>query len=240
MFCIKIADVVVEIDNRYAYVENYCKEFICTDDPDPVFRVKVSQGEIENYLSHAGYKTDAPSVECLLINRQISAKIPEYDIFLFHSAVVSCPECTVAFSAKRGGGKTTHALLWQRVFGKRAVIINGDKPLIKRSGNDFIVFGTPWGGKEKLGSSLSAKLDAVCFIEKAPYNKIHKISDREFAQRLAEQVIYPEDSALRDKFADLAAEMIKNIPAYVLECTVSCEAVDVAFREIVKNLSGLK
>ena len=35
----------------------------------------------------------------------------------------------IAFAAPSGTGKTTHIKLWQRLYGDRVEIINGDKPL---------------------------------------------------------------------------------------------------------------
>ena len=50
MFRIKVADVCVEIDNRYGFVEDVCRDYIIKEDELPAFRVQVSSDEVHRML----------------------------------------------------------------------------------------------------------------------------------------------------------------------------------------------
>ena len=81
----------------------------------------------------------------------ICDRMPFYDMFLMHAAVVAVDGVAYIFTAPSGTGKTTHTMLWKKHFGDRAVIVNGDKPLIRLQGGKVYVCSTPWKGKEELG-----------------------------------------------------------------------------------------
>ena len=48
MFCIRLAGITVEIDNRHNYVYELCADYLCADSA-PAFRVAVSTAEARAY-----------------------------------------------------------------------------------------------------------------------------------------------------------------------------------------------
>ncbi len=234
MFRIKVADVCVEIDNRYGFVEDVCRDYIIKGDELPAFRVQIASDEVHRMLAGATWNLTAPMAESYLINRSLCRKMAEYDAYLFHSAVVLWRGKCIAFSGKRGTGKSTHIGLWKDKFGKEVTVINGDKPLLALRKGRLIAYGTPWCGKEGWQTNTSAELDAVVFLEQAKTNDISAIDKHEFTHRLGEQILPPANRDMADQFASLLHHTVEHVPAYVLKCNMSTNAVDTVVRELYK------
>ena len=234
MFCIKVADVYVEIDNRYGFVENICRDYIVKDCKNPAFRVQITSDQVHAMLAGATWNLTAPMAESYLINRQLCRKMAEYDAYLFHSAVITYKGKCIAFSGKRGTGKSTHIGLWKDKFGRDVTVINGDKPLLALRDGKLIAYGTPWCGKEGWQTNTCAPLDAVVFLEQAKTNAITPIDKETFTHKISEQILLPTDRSMTDKYARMLHNTVEHVPAYVLSCNMSTAAVDTVVKELFK------
>ena len=135
MFCVQIAEVLVAIENRYAFTERLCADYIVDVLPDECnFSVSVTPEEIAAENSDDG--TFSPAYcESLALYRKICTHMLDYDAFLLHAAVVSYAGRGFAFAAKSGTGKSTHVAQWMRALGDDVTVVNGDKPILRwRSG----------------------------------------------------------------------------------------------------------
>ena len=132
----------------------------------------------------------------------------------------------VAFAAPSGTGKTTHIKLWQRLYGDRVEIINGDKPLFTLRSGRFFASGMPWCGKENWGCNKTVPLKAICFIDRAEHNSISPLEDnREIMSRLFLQLVMPEEHRLMVKYLDFANKLINTVPFYLLRCNMDLSVV---------------
>lgn len=222
MFNLKIADIVMEIDNKQSYIYEYCKDWAC--DGAPSFRVGVSADEINKYIEGCGYETCPRVVERVLLSRKIAAKLPPYHAFLLHGAVIKYEGEGIIFSAKRGVGKTTHVNLWRDAFGDKVKVVNGDKPVIKREGSEFIAHGTPWRGKEDLGDNSSVKVTKLCFIKRADTPSVERITAKQAWTRLCRQTVYPESSEMYDTFAKDMADFLRSVDIYLISVNQDVES----------------
>ena len=135
MFCVQIAEVLVAIENRYAFTERLCADYIVDVLPDEcTFSVSTTPEEIAAENSDEG--TFSPAYcESLALYRKICTRMLDYDAFLLHAAVVSYEGRGFAFAAKSGTGKSTHVAQWMRALGDDVTVVNGDKPILRwRSG----------------------------------------------------------------------------------------------------------
>lgn len=222
MFNIRIADIVIEIDNRYSYSERYCKGWICGGGPD--IRVRVTPDELNEYISTCGYSVTEDVAERILMCRSVARELPRYGGFLLHGGVIEYEGHGIVFSARRGVGKTTHMRLWQDVFGDSVKIINGDKPVIFREGGVSVAHGTPWCGKEGYGSHGCVAIDKLCFIERAQSPSVKKLSPNEGWERVKSQIIYPADKALGDAFAQSVSDMLRSVDIYEIGVNMQAES----------------
>lgn len=234
MFCIRIAEVIVEIDNRHNLVYEQCADYLC-ESSLPAFRVFVSTAEAQEFAASCGRPMTIPEAESHLIYRRICERMPRFGAYLLHAAVVEMDGRGYAFSARRGTGKSTHAGLWQTHFAGRATIINGDKPLVRRADDGrFWAFGTPWCGKEGRQVNRKCPLTAICFLEQAsgslrPSGTVTVTSEADTAARLMEATVLPPDPADRDRMAALIGATVRDIPAITLTCDPSVEAAEAAY-----------
>lgn len=225
MFKIRIADLCVEIENQYSFVQRLCADYITEDAPD--FRVHVTQEQILTERQQKPYPMGYCESVCLY--REIVRHLPDYQAFLFHSSVVAVDGCAYAFAAKSGTGKSTHTQLWLEHFGNRAYMVNGDKPIFRWIDGTLYAFGTPWNGKEGLGSNCRCPLQGVCFLERGETNQIRKAKKKDIIDRLFHQVLMPDEPQRLTLFLQDVENMIDQIPFYVLQCNISEEAVQVAY-----------
>lgn len=131
MFCVKIAEVLVAVENSYAFTERLCADYIVNVAPDECsFSVSATPEEIAAENSEEG--TFSPAYcESLALYRKICTRMLDYDAFLLHAAVVSHAGRGFAFAAKSGTGKSTHVAQWMRALGDDVTVVNGDKPILR-------------------------------------------------------------------------------------------------------------
>lgn len=131
MFCVQIAGVLVAIENRYAFTERLCADYIVDVSPDECdFSVLATAEEIAAENNDEDAFSPA-YCESLALYRKMCTRMLDYDAFLFHAAVVSYAGRGYAFAAKSGTGKSTHVAQWMRALGDRVTVVNGDKPILR-------------------------------------------------------------------------------------------------------------
>lgn len=235
MFTIKIADINVRINNRFDYVRRLCAKYIISDTEPCDIEIEVSDNELDAEISVSNVEVTRGYAEGVCVYRKICKQLPtKFNAYLFHSAVIEYEGKAYAFAAKSGTGKSTHITLWRKHFGEGVHIVNGDKPIMRFVGDELRAYGTPWCGKEGLENNTSAKLFAICFIERAPVNSIRKITPDEAIMRMFQQILTPDDIASVDALFPLLDRTLAQIPCYVLECNISEEAAEVAYNGMNK------
>lgn len=156
-------------------------------------------------------------------------RLIDFDGFFLHSSAVSVDDRAYLFSAPSGTGKSTHANLWLKYLGKRAEIINDDKPAIKLIDNEFFVFGTPFSGKTDLNKNKCVRLGAICMLERDERNSIKRITSADAIYPILNQTLRPKDYANMDKLLNLLNLMLKSTPVYKLKCNMDISAAEIAF-----------
>ncbi len=236
MFCIKLCHVIIELDNRYGYVSELCRDYQYQPKAGevPAFRVAVSEREMNDYRLSVRRSMTSAEAESYLLYRKICGEMPKYGAFLLHAAVVSLDGRGYAFSARRGVGKTTHTALWEQYF--NAEIINGDKPLVRREADGtFTAWGTPWCGKEGKQINKAVPLTAICFLEQGKVNEISPATIADTAVRILEGTLLPPDPARQNEMAALVGAVVRDIPAFVL----TCRPDELAARVALETLSSV-
>lgn len=230
MFKIKIADLVIQIENKYSFIENQCKDYIVTSDKADMV-ASCTNEEIE--AEHTNYaEKDVFSLgycESVCIYRSICLQMPEFDAFIFHSAVAEVDGKAYAFAARSGTGKSTHLLLWKEYLKDKMTIINGDKPIFRFIDGELFAYGTPWCGKEGWHVNSKAPLKAICFIERALENRIASIPKSNAADLVMKQVIIPKDPFGAIKTLELLDKMLAKTDTWLLGCNISVDAARLSY-----------
>ncbi|MBQ9080254.1 MAG: hypothetical protein IJY27_04195 [Clostridia bacterium] len=234
MFTIKIAELKIGIDNKYAAIERQCRDYVIDCDT-PDFCVMATDEDIEAESAISPYSKNPAYSESVCIYRHICKRLPEYEAFLLHAAVVECDGAAYAFTARSGTGKSTHVRLWLEKFGDRTRIINGDKPIIRFVNGEARIYGTPWCGKEGYNINTSAPLRALCFIERGETNVIRPFTGKDMIGRLMGQVLIPHDIAGVLRLTALLDRCVRQIPCYLLACNMDISAAQVAYDGMVNG-----
>jgi hypothetical protein len=229
-FSIKIADLPVGISCTHPHLSDVCSEYLT--DEAPLFSVGADEEHKEElrkfFLGSSQVFSDA-FLESVAVQEKVCAAVLDYDAAVFHAALISFDGQGIAFAAPSGTGKTTHIKLWQRLYGDRVEIINGDKPLFTLRSGRFFASGMPWCGKENWGCNKTVPLKAICFIDRAEHNLISPLEDnREIMSRLFLQLVMPEEHRLMVKYLDFANKLINTVPFYLLRCNMELSAAQTA------------
>jgi hypothetical protein len=139
---------------------------------------------------------------------------------LLHASVLSYDGKGYAFLGRSGTGKSTHTRLWLKHL-EGVKIINGDKPILRKTENGFVAYGTPWRGKEFWGENTFAPLCGLCFLEQAKENSIRRLSTSEAVTYLIHQVLFPDDEAAAEKTLECLDKLVTLLPIFELSCDIS-------------------
>ncbi|MBQ3063581.1 MAG: hypothetical protein IJC99_02100 [Clostridia bacterium] len=234
MVRIRVAELNIEIDNRYPFTEKFCRGFLA-EFAVPDLKIAVTEADIAAERAADPYHNDVGYLECICIYRAIALQLPRFDAMVFHAAVIAKGGRAVAFAAHSGTGKSTHIALWQQEFGDAVTVVNGDKPIFRRIDGRWYAFGTPWRGKESLGGNSFAPLAAICFLERGKENSVVPVGDDVAVARLFSQTLLPTELLMADKHLSLLDDLILKTPTYLLHCNMEPEAAHVAHAGLLKG-----
>lgn len=236
MFTIRMADLLVEIHNRFPFVERLCREYLVDNLEKPDLRIEPSVEDIQKEVALAEQTTTPAYAEAICIYRLICSQLPSrFDAYLLHGAVIEYEGKGYIFTAKSGTGKSTHISFWQKHFGSDVKIVNGDKPILRFKGDTLYAYGTPWCGKEGFQTNTAVPVVGLCFLERASKNAIRPIDASEAITRIFYQILTPSDLLALDAIVPLLDRTLTSIPCYVLQCNMSTEAAEVAYRGMCEN-----
>lgn len=236
---IRIAEMTIEIKNRYDYLPWLCQGYI-VEDGEPLFSVEASEAAIDEDIKKLEENGEEPMsrgyLEGIEVYRELCIKALEHGAMFLHSACIAVDGEAYCFTADSGTGKSTHIGLWMRLFGDRAVIVNGDKPLLRKKDGVFHVYGTPWCGKEGWSTNMGAPIKALCLVTRSETNFIEPMDGFNVIFAIIRQTLHPRTEEEFDIIMELLDGLLSSVPMYKLGCNISLEAAKVAY----EGMSGKK
>ena len=224
MFKVKIADLIIEFQNKYRYLEKQCSDYIYNGDQPADISVDVSQQEMDFEAKEYDIEFHPALLESTCAYRQIANALPGFDALLMHGAIFAIDDRGIIFIARSGTGKSTHLMLWQKLFGDNLTIVNGDKPIIRFFDGVPYAYGTPWAGKEKLQTNTRARLTDICILERGVENSTQKVDPAEFLDQIMQQVLHPADPIAAFKMLELVDGLAQKCNFWNIKCNISDEA----------------
>ena len=226
----EIAGLRVRIENKYEFTTKFCRAYLSEDQTTSVDIVaRTTEEEFEKEKRESQQNFSDGYIENICLYRSICTQMPLFDRMLVHCSVLEYDGEAYAFLGRSGTGKSTHTKLWLKYLSPTRVI-NGDKPILEYKNGMFIAYGTPWMGKEGWGTKAKAPLKALCFLEQAKVNTVRKLTVSEASSRLFTQILIPTEEKNAIATLDLTDKMVTSIPAYLLQCDISEEAVRHSFQ----------
>ncbi len=167
-------------------------------------------------------------------NQMFERMLIEKDAFILHSSYIIYNGKAILFSAPSETGKSTQADLWAKHAG--AIVINGDRSILKKEYGVWYVHSLPMCGSSKICQNVSAPLDGIVLLAKAPVNILNKANPRTAVSRLYRECTvnsWKEDFV--NKVFDMLTDIYANVNVYEYACTKEKDAVEVLKNEIDSN-----
>ena len=233
-FRIRLAGYTFDISCFGESTKRYCQDFLCDDKPD--FKLFLTLGDIEEERKNAKDGHLYGNAEITALYRKIANAIVEKEVIVFHSSAVSIDGKGYLIAARSGVGKSTHAKYLQEALGERFHYINDDKPLIKKEEDGFLVYSSPWNGKERRGEDLSAPLCGILFLDRGETPSCERIIDSQTIYfRLLSQIYLPYDKGKKEKALKIADAIFKEIPFYQIKATLNISSAYKTIERITQH-----
>ncbi|MBQ1491092.1 MAG: hypothetical protein IIZ39_03975 [Blautia sp.] len=236
MFVMEVAGLLVRVFPQFSFVETYCRDYEvrkALTDTNLTIHLSLEEAKERRERSLGLGRREYPLwyYEAEALFRRLALCLPSFDAMFIHSALLSVQGAGIALAAPTGGGKTVQLKLWQKAFPGQVHVINGDKPIYRRVGDDIVGFGSPWRGKEAMGEGGSVSLSAMFFLEKGKEAALRKLSPSDVMEEI---LYYTELPSLGEEeaVAKVLSAFLMRVPIYKLTCTMGQETVDLAWEEV--------
>ena len=199
------------------------KDRICRCDGEPI-RLYIPESFADAFCAQGNW----------MLYLEPERMLQPYDRLMLHASAVIHQGKAYLFSAPSGGGKSTHAALWQTHYG--ATLLNGDKVVIQMQDGVCTAWGSPVAGSSGIYENMGAPIAAVYILQKAPFDRVSLLSKRAALLALYSQTIKSgTDADFNTRLLDLLEQLLSSVPVCSLECLPEKSAVDC----ILSNLEGV-
>jgi hypothetical protein len=133
---------------------------------------------------------------------------------LIHASGVDFYGRGFILSGRSGAGKST---LSRKFALEGNDVLSDDRVVVRKIGNEFRMFGTPWSGEAGIAKNKDLLLHGIFFIHHGGNNFIRKISPAEAVERLMPVTSIPwYDETMMAKILTFCEELVSLCPAYDL------------------------
>lgn len=149
-----------------------------------------------------------------------------------HASVVVNDGKGFLFMGKSGTGKSTHSGLWLKHI-EGSWLLNDDNPIVRVTGEEVVVYGSPWSGKTHCYRNESAPVAGIVRLKQAPRNRFRVCEDiAAFSAVLPGCSVLRQDTRLHEALCETLAELTERTLVGELECLPDREAAEVCRRGI--------
>lgn len=226
----KIAGCITEYTPIYEILSKKMEPYLYEGEGETDICLNLTKNFCETKQKEQPHLT-IPQCEYIFVGSQFYRKFLLQGGFMLHASAVEVEGKAYLFSADSGTGKSTHTKQWQAFFGgERALIINDDKPAVRKEVGQWFAYGTPFSGKTDENLNRKVKLQGICMLERGEMNQIKQIDAGEAIALLMKQTLVPRESEGVGMLLNYLDELLKEVPIYRMQCTISEEAAKMAYR----------
>ncbi len=166
-------------------------------------------------------------IEYMGIGSEFYRELLCFDGMMLHASCIAVDGEAYLFSAPSGTGKSTHTQKWLEVF-PGGLIVNDDKPALRKIDGKFYAFGTPFSGKNDISVNKGYPVKGICFLDRGE-NYIEKVGSEKALKPLLNQTVRPADESKMDALCKVAEDLLSLVPCYFMFCDISENAVRMAY-----------
>lgn len=173
--------------------------------------------------------------EYLATGMDFYKKLIFFNGLMLHASAVVVDGWAYLFSADPGTGKSTHTKMWQEEFGKRAYILNDDKPALRLENGRWMAYGTPWSGKHDISVNVGVPVAGIAMLQRGEVNQIERWQGIEALHAVMKQINRPKERIYRIKLLENLDQLICKVPVWKLSCNMEHYAVKVSYEAMSGN-----
>ncbi len=232
----KIAGLYVDMDVKYNRLLTQGKPYeVENDGTPPNMSFTLSEKVMEKARVKFSNLTDE-EIEYILYGFLFSDGLLDYSGIMIHASAVGLGGYAYLFSADSGVGKSTHTSFYLELFKEKAVIINDDKPVLRKIGNKIFVYGTPFSGKHDLSKNAAYELGGICFLSRGEENVIQKITPAEAIGYIYKQTQSGIEKDRVEKRLTALDFVLSQSPLYKMKCINHISAAEVSYSAMKRSI----
>ena len=163
---------------------------------------------------------NGPTLELLMINYLARGRG-----VIIHGCGIEKDGEGILFVGESGAGKSTIANLWNREGGIE--ILSDDRIIVRKIGDKFRMYGTPWHGESQFVSPRGVALKKMYFLRHGAHNEIQPLNGAAPVQQLLQCSFPPFWDAKGMEFAlELFSQLSAEVPCYQLEFKPDRSVID--------------
>lgn len=153
---------------------------------------------------------------------------------LVHASVIRKDGYGYLMTAPSGTGKSTHTHLWYKNI-PGCDLMNDDNPIVRVTGDDAIIYGSPWSGKTPCYKNTQAPIGAFVRIQQRPENTIRQMRAVEaFATLLPAVSSMKWDARVYHGICDTVSLLLGKVRVFELGCLPNEEAALLCYETVRK------
>jgi hypothetical protein len=134
---------------------------------------------------------------------------------LIHAAGITINDKGFLFAGVSGAGKSTICSLFQDSGVN--TILSDDRMVVRKSSQEFLMYGTPWAGDAGIAVNESEALQGVFFLKHSSKNRIRKLTPEESLDKFFKVASLPwYDKKDLHRSLDFCDDLLKEINMYEL------------------------
>ena len=227
----KVADLLFEMDT-FGRTLQQAEPYICNCLENTDFVLTTYSDEVKNL--YEGIDDDL--AEYLGTGVSFYKELLKHNGMMLHSSAVVVDGQVYLFSADSGTGKSTHTMLWRKLFPSNSYILNDDKPALRYVDGIWYAYGTPWSGKHDISVNIGVPVKGIAFVERGSDNIIEPYGGKLAILDFLKQVNRPRGMEYRILVLDLLDKLLRDVPVWKLKCNMDPEAAIVSY----EAMSGKK
>lgn len=167
---------------------------------------------------------------------QFYRRLLDYAGMMLHASATVIDGEAYLFAGQSGIGKSTHAELLKKNY-PSAILINDDKPALRYVDGRWMVYGTPWSGKNGININVSYPLKAICLLTTRRDRNDIRIADTLNAAAGLISCSAGRGSAENvKKLAALIDRLMKEITIYEMDSLADDESAKLAYNTMKNGL----
>ena len=132
---------------------------------------------------------------------------------ILHAAGWALNDQGWVFAGKSGAGKTTLARLIDE--GAGGDILSDDRMVLRRTGQTYTMFGTPWPGEGQFAVNRGVSLERLIFLARGQGNRMTEMKPSAAVTRLLPVLSVPwYDEKKVGAMMDFCENLLRRVPAY--------------------------